>query len=140
MSHVVEIQTEVRDADVVQAGCRRLRWPPPEHKEVELFNSRQTGWAVQLPEWKYPVVCDTETGRTYFDNYEGRWGDQRHLDRFLQIYAVEKAKLEARKAGHTAAEQLQSDGSIKVTVTLATGYGSGGTGYGTRHGAGRGVA
>ena len=126
MSHVVEIQTEVRNVDALHAGCRRLRWPPPEHKEVALFSSRRTGWAVQLPDWKYPVVCDTDTGQTWFDNYEGRWGEQRHLDRFLQIYAVETAKLEARKAGHTASEKLQSDGSIKVTVTLATGYGANG--------------
>jgi len=37
---------------------------------------------------------------------------------------VEKAKLEARKAGHTATEQLQSDGGIRVTVTLANGGGA----------------
>ena len=39
-----------------------------------------------------------------------------HLDLFLQAYAVEMAKLEARKQGYSAYEQPLSDGSIKVTL------------------------
>ncbi len=53
-----------------------------------------------------------------YDNYNGRWGDQQHLDFFLQIYAVEKAKLEARKQGYSAIEQPLADGSIKVTIQV----------------------
>ena len=44
---------------------------------------------------------------------------QVELDRFLQAYAVEKAKLEARKAGHSATEHLLADGSIRVCVQVA---------------------
>lgn len=44
------------------------------------------------------------------------WGDQGHLNRFLQIYAVEKAKLEARKKGYTVSEQSLNDGSIKLQI------------------------
>ena len=58
MSHIVQIQTEVRDAAAVRAGCRRLQ-----------------------------------------------------LD-------VEKAKLEAHKAGHCVTEQSLADGSIKLTVQV----------------------
>lgn len=54
----------------------------------------------------------------HFDNYGGRWGEQRNMDQFLQTYAVERAKLEARKQGHTTIEQLLTDGSIKVTIHL----------------------
>ena len=49
------------------------------------------------------------------------WGAQQELDRFLQAYAVEKAKLEARKRGHVVTEQSLSDGSIKLCVQLAGG-------------------
>ena len=49
------------------------------------------------------------------------WGDQQHLNRFLQMYAVEKCRLEARKAGHNLTEQTLPDGSIKVTVQVAGG-------------------
>ena len=53
-----------------------------------------------------------------FDNYGGKWGEQVQLDRFLQSYAVEKAKFEARKHGHTVTEQALSDGSIKLLVQV----------------------
>ncbi len=49
------------------------------------------------------------------------WGAQRSLDLFLQAYAVEKAKLEARKRGHNVTEQSLADGSIKLCVQLAGG-------------------
>ena len=71
-----------------------------------------------MPEWKYPVVCDVNTATIAYDNYEGRWGDPKQLDRFLQGYAVEKARLEARRKGHSVFEQPLSDGSIKLTIRV----------------------
>ena len=118
MSHVVEIKTEIRDPVAIRAACQRLTVPEPVFGEVKLFSTSATGWAVQLPEWRYPVVCDVNTAKIAYDNYEGRWGEQVHLDRFLQGYAVEKAKLEARRKGHTVTEQALADGSIKLTVSV----------------------
>ena len=46
------------------------------------------------------------------------WGEQARLDAFLQSYAVEKAKIEARKKGHTVTEQSLTDGSIKLTIKV----------------------
>ena len=116
MSHIVEIRTEVRDEAAVRAACTRLQLSPPERKTVRLFSATATGLCVQLPGWNYPVVCNTETGQVSYDNYEGHWGEQAHLNRFLQGYAVEKAKIEARKKGHSVTETSLQDGSIKVTV------------------------
>jgi hypothetical protein len=116
MSHIVTIETQVRDPLAVQAACARLKLPAPVQGTVELFSGEATGLAVQLPGWNYPVVCDAQHGRLLFDNYEGRWGDRAELDRFLQAYAVEKARLEARRQGHTVTEQPLADGSIKVTI------------------------
>jgi hypothetical protein len=73
---------------------------------------------VQLPEWKYPVVCDTDSGEVAYDNFEGNWGAPSELDKFLQNYAVSKARIEARKRGHDVMEQPLKDGSIKLTVTV----------------------
>jgi hypothetical protein len=53
-----------------------------------------------------------------FDNYNGHWGEQKYLNAFLQAYAVEKAKIEARKKGHTCSETKLEDGSIRVTVRV----------------------
>ena len=116
MSHIVEIKTEIRDEVAVRAACTRLNLTPPERKAAKLFSDTVTGLCVQLPGWLYPIVCDTQSGQLKYDNYEGHWGEQRHLNSFLQGYAVEKAKIEARKKGHYATETSLHDGSIRVTV------------------------
>ena len=118
MSHVVQIQTQVRSPAAVRAGCGRLKLPEPQVEKVRLFSETVSGLAVRLPEWRYPVVFNTDTGETKFDNYQGHWGDQKHLDRFLQAYAVEAAKIEARRQGHSVTEQPLADGSIKLTVNV----------------------
>ena len=116
MSHIVTIETKVRDPDAITTACHRLNLAPPVRGKTKLFSGEVEGYAVQLPGWRYPVVCDTAAGNVHFDNYEGRWGERAELDRFLQIYAVEKAKLEARRNGHCVTEQLLTDGAIKLTV------------------------
>ena len=118
MSHIVEIKTEVRDEAAVKAACVRLQIPTPEHKTVRLFSATATGLCIQLPGWSYPVVCSLQTGQLSYDNYGGHWGEQKHLNSFLQAYAVEKAKIEARKKGHSVTETSLQDGSIKVTVRV----------------------
>ena len=121
MSHIVSIKTEVRDVAAIRAACRRLNIDQPEQGTFKLFSGEATGVAVRLPDWTYPVVCDVATGKLNFDNYNGGWGDQKELDAFLQAYAVEKARLEARKRGHTVTEQPLADGSVKLTIQVTGG-------------------
>lgn len=119
MSHIVEIQTQVRDAAAVSSACRRLQWPAPVEGVHRLFSGEEVGLGVRLPDWRYPVVCDFATGCLKYDHFGGRWGDLRHLDRFLQTYAVEQATLVARRQGHSVIEQPLPDGSIRLTVQMA---------------------
>lgn len=118
MSHIVEIKTEVRDPLAIAAACDRLQLPAPTAGEHRLYSGTVNGLAVQLPDWRYPVVCDTGTGQLRYDNYGGQWGTQARLDEFVQRYTVEKARLEARRRGHTVTEQSLSDGSIKLTIQV----------------------
>ena len=123
MSHIVEIKTEVRDEAAVQSACSRLHLPRATRGAFELYSSTETGLGIELPHWKYPVVATSDesgqlTGQLRYDNYNGRWGSQEFLDRFLQTYAVEKAKIEARKKGHSVVEQQLDNGSIKLTVNV----------------------
>ncbi len=118
MSHIVEIQTQVRDPVAVRAACERLRLAAPEEGTFKLFNSEATGLAVRLPGWRYPAIFDTAAGHARYDNFNGRWGDEKEFGRFVQAYAVEAAKLQARKRGHAVREQMLADGSIKLTVDV----------------------
>jgi len=121
MSHIVTIAIEIRDAAAVRAACHRLKLPEPVQGKHRLFSGEVFGLAVELPDWRYPVVCNLSTGQAQYDNYSGRWGDQAHLDAFLQGYAVEKCRIEARKKGHTVTEHSMPDGSIKLVVGVAGG-------------------
>ena len=117
MSHLVTVAVEVRDRDALLAACRRLQLPEPEHRTVRFYDgSSVTGEAVQLPDWRYPVVFDLEGG-VKFDDFGGRWGQRRHLEALLQSYAVEKTRIEARRAGHAIRETELPGGRIKLTLT-----------------------
>jgi hypothetical protein len=116
VSHIVSIQTKVHDPAAIVAACRRLNLEAPVEGTAKLFSGEATGLLLKLPGWEYPAVIDTATGTLKYDIFEGAWGDQAHLDRFLQMYAVERAKLEARKKGFTVSEQALQDGSIKLQI------------------------
>ena len=118
MSHIVQITTQVKDPAAVRLACKRLGLNEPVQGTFKLFSASATGLGVQLPAWRYPVVCETASGSIAYDNFEGRWGDTQHLNAFLQRYAVEKACLEARKQGYSTSEQLLPNGAIKVLVEV----------------------
>lgn len=119
MSHIVKILSQVRDPAAVAAACHRLHLAAPTTGTVKLYSGEATGLIVQLPEWQYPVVIDTASGDVRYDNFNGSWGDQKQIDRFLQMYAVERTKLEARRKGCQVREQALADGSILVQVIEA---------------------
>lgn len=116
MSHIVTIATRVHDPIAVAAACTRLGLTAPTQGTARLYSGEATGLLVQLPGWHYPAVIDTLSGSVRFDNFNGHWGKEAELHRFLQSYAVEKAKLEARKKGYAISEQTLGDGSIKVQI------------------------
>ena len=122
MSHIVNIQTRVRDPGALAAACRRLGLEQPVQGTATLFAGQQaTGLIVKLPGWHYPAVIDTASGDVKYDTYNGQWGAQSELDKLLQAYAVEKASAEVRRVGHSVTEQALSDGSIKLTIQVAGG-------------------
>ena len=73
MSHIVQVQTEVRDPQAVAAACRRLGLPEPAHGTAQLFSGQAAGLLVKLDGWLYPICIDTQTGQVRFDNYGGSW-------------------------------------------------------------------
>jgi len=116
MSHIVTVQARLHDHVAIAAACQRLGLPAPVQGTAQLFSGEAIGLIVQLPDWQYPAVVDVLTGLVRFDNFNGHWGEQAQLDRFLQAYAVEKTKLEARKKGCQVNEAALEDGSIKLQI------------------------
>jgi hypothetical protein len=120
MSHVVTIQSKIHDPAAVTAACARLGLAAPKQGTAKLFSGEATGLVVQFEGWQYPTVIDTLTGAVRFDDFGGHWGDRRQLDRFVQMYSVEKTKLEARKRGYQLSEEQLADGSIKVQIVQSS--------------------
>ena len=118
MSHVVTIKTQIKYRVALRAACVRLKLAVPIEGEVELYQGKVRGWRVDLPGWRYPVVCQLEQRQVLYDNFEGRWGDQKELDKLLQAYAVEQARIVAQRAGHSVTEQRLSDGSIRLSIQV----------------------
>jgi hypothetical protein len=118
MSHIVTIKTQVRDPVALAAACTRLGLAAPTQGIAELFSGNASGLLVNLPGWRFPVVVDIQAGQVRYDNFNGAWGSQTELDRLLQAYAIEKARIEVRKAGHAVTEQPLPDGSVKLTIHL----------------------
>jgi len=121
MSHIVTIKTKVTDAAALNDACRRLGLETPVQGTAKLFSSKATGLIVKLPGWTFPAVVDTTSGEVKYDNYNGAWGKQEELDKLLQAYAIERAKSEARRVGHSVTEQPMSNGSIKLVIQLTGG-------------------
>lgn len=117
MSHTATIETQIKDSGAAAAACRRLGLPEPTQETVELYDGTEaTGLVIRLPDWTYPVVCDLQTGKAQYDNFNGHWGEQKHLDQFVQAYATEKAKIEARRMGFNVSEHARQDGSIRLVL------------------------
>ena len=117
MSHTLTIKTEIRDFAAIRSTCRRLKLAQPTQGEVRLFDRVATGIGVQLDGWRFPVCIEID-GNLLFDNFGGFWGNPENLGEFQQMYAIEKAKLEARKQGYTCQESVLADGSIRLLVLV----------------------
>ena len=118
MSHIVTVKTEVRDHAAVAAACRRLALAEPARGTAQLYSGQASGLLVRLPDWLYPLVIDTDSGTVRYDNYGGCWGDEQHLYHFLQAYAVERARGEARKKNYATTEHALADGSILLEIEV----------------------
>jgi hypothetical protein len=117
MSHTVTIQTKITDLQAIQAACHRLKVLQPIQGEIRLFDRVANGIGIHLEGWRFPV-CIESSGNLLYDNFGGFWGLPEKLDQFQQAYAVEKAKLEARKQGYQCSESLLADGSIRLNVLV----------------------
>jgi len=120
MSHTLEVKTRFIDPAAIAATCREMGLPTmnAQPEAITLYDGTTvTGYRVSLPGWSYPVAIDAKTGAAKYDNYNGSWGKQQHLDRFTQLYAANKATLTAQKQGLRVTRHTLPNGSLKLVVS-----------------------
>lgn len=117
MSHIATVEVHMKDLTALRKACVKLGLPAPEQvKEKRFFDgTRVSGWAVQLPDWRYPVVFDAE-GKAKMDNYNGSWGKIEQFHSLVQRYAVEAATAKAKQQGYRVLETKQANGSVKLML------------------------
>jgi hypothetical protein len=139
MSHIVTIKTRMKDRALLVEVCRMLGLADPIQGTITGWDGGQaSGLLVNLPTWRFPVAVQPD-GSVKCERYNavripdpsGRaslvadfgdfqhWGEEARLNQLLQTYAVEAAKLAARRAGHSVTEQRMADGSVRLTIEEA---------------------
>lgn len=119
MSHTLQIVTRMTEAEAICATCREMGLPEPTRGKVKLYDGKTIldGYNVTLPGWHQPLAIDAQTGEAFYDNYGGSWGEQKHLDKFTQLYDTNAATLAAEALGYQVEREYLANGYIQLAVT-----------------------
>ena len=142
MSHVVAIETEIRDLAALRAACEELGLTFNEGKTSYNWWGRHVGdfplpaglsaeqlgycdHAISVPDTEYEIglIQDSISGsyRLVFDFFGT--GEKiinklgRRCEKLIQMYGVRKTTMEAERRGFQADRETQADGSVKVFIT-----------------------
>jgi hypothetical protein len=143
MSHVVSIETELRDLEAVKSACKRLgfafkenqttfrwygRWVDDYHQEDAAYRHGikpeeygKCAHAIAIPgaEYEIGLVKHEDHHRLVFDFIDRKLNQAiggKGAGRFLQTYLAEAAKLEAHRLGYPCTETQLENGWIKVQI------------------------
>ena len=123
MSHITTIKSILfNDLKILKKATDRLNYDAPiihqQEQDYQLYQKEPVKGiaSIKLPDWTYPVVVNRK-GEIHYDNYEGRWGDIRHLNGLKQAYGIEKAKKLARAQGYMTREHQKLDGAVVLELT-----------------------
>lgn len=118
MSHLVTIKTEVRSQKAVERALNRIKNASSlgVGRHNLGYGNVANGYGVRLPGMRKALVFDLETGQYHCDHDDATAG-QRHIDKFLQLYAAEQIRLTAEGQGQLVEEHELPDGGLKLVVT-----------------------
>lgn len=118
MSHIAEIEVQIRDGQALKDACKRIGATYIGKGQHRLFVNNVDGVAVQLPGWQYPVVVQS-SGKLAYDNFNGAWGDESQLQKLKQAYGAEAAKRQMRKQGFSVQERTLANGQVRLVCQKA---------------------
>ena len=140
MSHIAEIDVEIRSLEALQAACRRLgfefvagqreyRWfgrymkDYPLPKDVTVADLGHCDHAIRVPGARYEIGVVQREGeyKLLWDFFVSGGLEERvgpNGQRLVQAYAVEAAKLEAERQGFSCYEEPVQDGAIRLHVQV----------------------
>lgn len=108
MSETFNVDLELRDKAALAAACSRLGLSVASGVHNLYRDKGLQGLGVSLQGWRFPAIVKAD-GTVAYDNYHGRWGDIKELNKLKAYYGLEKAKIEARKKGLSVYESVQDN-------------------------------
>ena len=122
MSHFATVETQVRDAAALKGACAEMGLQVLENAVARGYGSNtMRGDLVIRLKGPYDIALNRQPDGRYgltTDWYAGHVEAEVGKDygRLLQLYAVHKAQIEARKKGLTVRRQALCDGSVKLVI------------------------
>ena len=124
MSHISKIELEVQDLGVLGQACSRLGLELIRNQKTYRWYGKdaQCDHAIKIPGASYEIGVLKEDGRyelqcDFYDrNIETAIGRQGGL--LKQAYAIEKAKIEARRKGYSVLEK-RTDTGVRLHVRMS---------------------
>jgi hypothetical protein len=123
MSHFVAIKTSVKDVNALRKACEELGLELLEKGTARGYASNKIkgDYVIKL-KGPYDIAAnlDKETGSYGFstDWFAGHVEKEvgTGYAKLLQLYAIHKTQIEARKKGLTCRRQQLGDGSVKIVI------------------------
>lgn len=122
MSHFATIITQIKDIEALRAACSEMGSSLLQNSEARGFSTNQIhGDFVIRLKGPYDIALNRQPDGTYGLTTDW-WGGHvekevgKDYGKLLQLYAVHKASIEARKKGHLVKRAQQTDGTIKLTI------------------------
>lgn len=116
MSHIVTIETEMKNFDTIKEVCKILGLKYEQSKDIKVYNTIKSGIGIYLKGWKYPIVVN-ELGKVDYDNYSGSWGDIEEYNKFINEYSLEETLKRIKKKNLKYTIQRLND-EIKIEVMV----------------------
>jgi hypothetical protein len=122
MSHFATVETQIRDAAALKGACAELGLEVLENAVARGYgrNSVKGDLVIRL-KGPYDIALNRQQDGNYGLTTDW-WGGHveaevgKDYGRLLQLYAVHKAQIEARKKGLTVRRQALGDGSVKLVI------------------------
>ncbi|MDD4442691.1 MAG: DUF1257 domain-containing protein [Kiritimatiellae bacterium] len=122
MSHFATVETRIRDIGALRAACTELGLVLADNAVARGYGSNtMKGDLVIRLKGPYDIALNRQDDGNYGLTTDF-WGGHvetevgKDYGRLLQLYAVHKAQIEARKKGLTCRRQSLGDGSVKLVI------------------------
>lgn len=122
MSHFTTVETQIRDIGALRKACTEMGLTLDPNTTARGYNTnKHRGEYVIRLKGPYDVALNREHNDSYgltTDWWDGHVEKEvgTNYGRLLQLYAVHKTQIEARKRGRTCGRKQLADGSIKLVL------------------------